>query len=65
MRVSVDHGSCMGAGICAALAPEFFRLGPGQQAEVLSRADSTEPAVAEALASCPNSAIVLADDVSN
>ncbi|KOX03180.1 MULTISPECIES: ferredoxin [Micromonospora] len=65
MRVSVDAGACVGAGLCVLTAPEVFDQDPEDgiatvRAQDLS-ADSVE-AVREARSVCPVEAIELREE---
>ncbi|MFF7730037.1 ferredoxin [Streptomyces sp. NPDC008001] len=59
-RVAVDRSACIGSGICAALAPESFRL---EDERSRPRRDTTEPgeAVLDAADSCPAAAITVTE----
>ncbi|ANI37344.1 ferredoxin [Mycolicibacterium vaccae] len=60
MKVTVDDDLCRGHGVCAAVCPQVFTLTDGGYAEA-TLADvpaDLEPAVAEAVASCPEHAIL-------
>ncbi|MCU1687130.1 MAG: ferredoxin [Amycolatopsis sp.] len=58
--VEVDEHTCIGSGMCAALAPELFTLDAATASVVSS---SVEPGelVLDAADSCPASAIVVTD----
>ena len=57
-RISIDRSLCNGHGVCEALAPDVFELGPDDLA-VLRTATSDDEAVREACDSCPMGAITL------
>ncbi|UUS29558.1 MULTISPECIES: ferredoxin [Streptomyces] len=56
----VDQGRCMGSGMCAALAPDLFRLEDTHAAPVHARIPADERAL-DAADSCPALAIVVRD----
>ena len=59
-KIRVDPTACIASGICAATAPEFFRL-DGLHATVT--ADDVEPAeiLLDVADSCPTGAITVVD----
>ncbi|URN18465.1 MULTISPECIES: ferredoxin [Streptomyces] len=59
-RVGVDSGACMGSGICAALAPDLFRL-EGTYAEPVRTEIPEDERALDAADSCPALAIVVRD----
>ena len=62
-KVSIDSAKCQGHGRCELIAPEYFEVGDDGCAHVL-REDVAEDGlvdVREAVQSCPESAITLAD----
>ena len=56
--VSIDRSLCNGYGVCEALAPDVFELGPDGLAVVRS-GTSADEAVREACDSCPMGAITV------
>ncbi|WP_282697080.1 ferredoxin [Streptomyces sp. CC208A] len=63
--LSVDRRECGGSGLCAAVAPDLFRLGDEGSAVVLKTelSDADEIAEAEGVISCcPMEAISLTED---
>ncbi|MBP2474151.1 ferredoxin [Crossiella equi] len=58
-RVSVSH-DCIGSGMCAGAAPEFFRLTDGYAEPVAEEIDPAE-VVTDAADQCPAEAILVAD----
>ncbi|WP_023591363.1 ferredoxin [Streptomyces thermolilacinus] len=58
--VEVDPGLCMGSGMCAALAPELFRLEGTYAEPVRARIPQDERAL-DAADSCPALAITVRD----
>jgi ferredoxin len=58
-RVSIDRSLCSGYGVCEALAPDVFELGPDGLA-VLRAGVSEDEAVREACDACPAGAISIA-----
>ncbi len=59
-RVAVDPGLCMGSGMCAALAPDLFRL-EGSHAEAVRGETPEDERALDAADSCPALAIVVRD----
>jgi ferredoxin len=57
-RIRIDRSLCSGFGSCAELAPEAFEVGPDGLATARI-AETDEPAVLEAAASCPMGAITV------
>ncbi|URM92484.1 ferredoxin [Streptomyces sp. MRC013] len=58
--IGVDSGTCMGSGICAALAPDLFRLEDAYAVPVRTEIAEDERAL-DAADSCPALAIVVRD----
>jgi len=58
-RITVDQSLCNGYGVCEALAPDVFELGPDGLA-VLRAGTSGDEAVREACEACPMGAISIA-----
>ncbi|MDT9686327.1 ferredoxin [Streptomyces sp. TRM76323] len=58
--VEVDPDLCMGSGMCAALAPDLFRL-EGAYAEPVRTEISEDERALDAADSCPALAIVVRD----
>jgi ferredoxin len=58
--VEVDAHTCIGSGMCAALAPELFTL-DGPTADVVSGSVEPGETVLDAADSCPASAITVTD----
>jgi ferredoxin len=61
LRITVDHGVCMGNGQCVALAPEVFRHNDDRQSEVVDPAGAPENVVLQAAGYCPTGAITVVD----
>ncbi len=63
MRVKVDRSRCCGVGLCEITAPNVFEVGADGQSHVLIENPPPEewPAVEEAVANCPNSALLIED----
>jgi ferredoxin len=59
-RVSVDADRCIGSGICAATAPEYFRLDGPTSCPVAELVEAAE-VVREVAESCPSEAIAVRD----
>ncbi len=59
MKIKVDKNTCIGCGVCVALAPKYFRLGDDGKSEVIK--EEVEPGdesmVQNAAQSCPVGAI--------
>lgn len=62
-RVSIDSAKCQGHGRCELIAPGYFEVGDDGYAHVLREDVAAEDLsdVVEAVQSCPENAIVLAD----
>ncbi|WP_405741636.1 ferredoxin [Streptomyces sp. NBC_01525] len=59
-QVTVDRGVCIGSGMCAATAPDHFRLDSARQSHPVNpETDAAEPVLAAA-EGCQVEAIVLA-----
>ncbi|MET9800262.1 ferredoxin [Streptomyces sp. NPDC006368] len=56
----IDQELCMGSGICAALAPDLFRL-DGDRAEPVRQEIPADERAVDAADSCPALAIVVRD----
>src|SRR5262249_25471719 len=59
-RVTVDRNACLGSGLCAATAPEYFRLDDGRPRPLRELADPEDVVLATA-DPCPAEAIVVHD----
>ncbi|GGP96060.1 ferredoxin [Streptomyces roseolilacinus] len=59
-KVGVDPGLCMGSGMCAALAPDLFRL-EGTYAEPVRTEIPEDERALDAADSCPALAIAVRD----
>lgn len=59
MRLTVDHDSCRGHGICVAVCPELFSLTDAGYATAVESPVPVEleDAAAQAIAGCPEQAI--------
>ena len=64
MKVTVDEDRCRGHGMCLTLCPEVFEMTDDGYAVADSSAVPTESedAAQEAIANCPERAIVASDD---
>lgn len=62
-KVSIDSAKCQGHGRCELIAPEYFEVGDDGYADLLREgvAEDDLVDVREAVESCPESAISLAD----
>jgi ferredoxin len=63
MKVQVDLDLCESNGLCEALAPETFELGDDDALRILDDrvSDDNVDTIERAVASCPRSAISIAD----
>ncbi|MGK5545177.1 ferredoxin [Streptomyces sp. URMC 127] len=59
-RVTVDRSACIGSGICAALAPDFFHL-EDERSRPLRAATGPDEALLDAADSCPAAAITVTE----
>lgn len=59
-RIAVDRRTCVGSGMCAALAPEHFRLEENRSRPVRELADPDDRVI-DAAESCPTEAITVRD----
>lgn len=59
VTVAVDRDTCIGNGVCVALAPRAFGLDASMKAVILEPADETFEALLAAAESCPVQAIYL------
>lgn len=62
LTVAVDRGTCIGNGVCVALAPRAFTLDESMKAAVLNPALESYDALMAAAESCPVQAIYLSSD---
>jgi ferredoxin len=62
-RIEVDHGACMGTGICAGVAPDVFQVVDGRSVPPAGTVPADEN-VLDAVESCPMEALRLRDAVS-
>ena len=61
LKITVDHGSCVGNGQCVNLAPAVFRHNDDVQSEVVDAAGAPEAVILKAARFCPTSAIRVED----
>jgi ferredoxin len=61
LRITVDHGLCVGNGQCVFLAPAVFRHDENRQSEVVDPAGAPAELVLRAAGYCPTGAIEVAD----
>lgn len=59
-QVTVEN-TCVGSGMCAAIASRFFRLDDDEQSRPLAREIQPDDSVRDAMAACPMEAIVVTD----
>ncbi len=57
MKVAVDPVRCVGCGICVAMAPKVFRMGPTGKAEVIAPRQTWSPVDGAYVLHCPTDAI--------
>lgn len=57
VTISLDQARCVGCGLCAALFPHIFRMGPAGRAEVIAPNHVWSPLGDSAVRSCPVEAI--------
>jgi ferredoxin len=65
MKVNVDRELCSGVSNCVAIAPTVFKLNDQNKAVVLDPGSVDEETLIEAAESCPENAIIVADDDGN
>lgn len=64
--VEVDHGVCIGAAPCTAMAPNTFALDDENKAAILATVDQDDQeTILNAARSCPVSAIRIKDEAGN
>lgn len=61
LRITVDHGLCVGNAQCVNLAPGVFRHNDNVQSEVVDAAAAPEAVVLKAARYCPTGAIRVED----
>jgi ferredoxin len=57
-KIIVDEQKCIGCGLCVSIAPKTFKMNDNYKSEVLKNSIDEEGLVAEAIASCPVTAIL-------
>ncbi|MDQ2743572.1 MAG: ferredoxin [Chloroflexota bacterium] len=62
LKVAVDRGTCIGNGVCVALAPRAFSLDESMKAVVTDSAAESYENLLAAAESCPVQAIYLSAD---
>ncbi len=62
MKVTVDRDLCIEVGNCVAVAPAVFTLDEENKAVVLDPSSVDDKTLLEAADSCPEQAIIVADD---
>ncbi len=62
MKVRVDRDLCIGVSNCVAFAPTVFELDEENKAMVLDPSSVDDDTLLEAAESCPENAIIIADD---
>ena len=61
LRVTVDHGLCVGNAQCVGLAPAVFRHNDNRQSEVIDPDGAPAGLILKAANYCPTGAIEVAD----
>jgi ferredoxin len=61
LRITVDHGLCVGNAQCVGLAPSVFRHNENRQSEVVDAAGAPDDLILRAASYCPTGAIEVAD----
>jgi ferredoxin len=61
LRITVDHGLCVGNAQCVGLAPEVFRHNENRQSEVVDPDGAPVERIVRAASYCPTGAIEVAD----
>jgi ferredoxin len=61
LRVTVDHGLCVGNAQCVGLAPSVFLHNENRQSEVVDPAGAPDDLILRAASYCPTDAIEVAD----
>lgn len=61
MRVAIDSGRCIGAGMCVGIAPELFKLDSEGKAVAFQTDESSRVKVESAVMCCPVEAISIDD----
>jgi len=61
IRITVDHGLCVGNAQCLGLAPAVFRHNDARQSEVVDPTGAPLETVLKAARYCPTSAIQVVD----
>ena len=61
LRITVDHGLCVGNAQCVGLAPAVFRHNENRQSEVVDPAGAPDDVILRAAGYCPTGAIEVAD----
>jgi ferredoxin len=61
LRITVDHGLCVGNAQCVGLAPAVFRHNENRQSEVVDPSGAPEELILKAAGYCPTGAIEVAD----
>jgi len=60
-KVTVDSQTCIGSGVCAGTAPEYFDLRGGRSIPRHDEVDADTEPVVDAAESCPMEAILITD----
>jgi ferredoxin len=61
LRITVDHGLCVGNAQCVGLAPSVFQHNENRQSEVVDPEGAPEELILKAASYCPTGAIEIKD----
>jgi ferredoxin len=61
LRITVDHGLCVGNAQCVGLAPAVFQHDENRQSVVVDPAGASEELILKAASYCPTGAIEVLD----
>jgi ferredoxin len=60
-KLTVDRFVCIGSGLCAGTAPQYFQLGPDRKSHPVSSLIDPDEEVLDVAVSCPVEAITVAE----
>ncbi len=61
MKIIIDKNKCIGCGSCAAVCPDYFKLGKNGKSELIKQPKEQTPELKDAAASCPAQCIEFKD----